>query len=69
MACLAVNKWNMLRVLNKFGLECLEMEGRATLCSIVAQLTLVTKVIEAQHNDDESIAYQVGILSEHGFDR
>ncbi len=30
MVCLEVNEWDMLQVLNEFGLECLEMEGRAT---------------------------------------
>lgn len=38
MAYLAVNEWDM---------ECLEMVGQAPLCSVEAQPTLVTEVIEA----------------------
>lgn len=36
MVCFTVNEWDMLRVLNEFGLKCLEMEGLATLYLIIA---------------------------------
>ncbi len=47
MACLVVNELDMLRVLNEFGLECVEAEGQVVLFFIVAQPTFVMRVIEA----------------------
>lgn len=53
ITCLAVNEWEMLRILGEFGLEIVKAEGRVTLCSLWRQPTLRERVIEAQRNDEQ----------------
>ncbi len=38
----------MLRTLNEFGLECVDVEKRATLFTIEMQPTLISRVIEGK---------------------
>ena len=53
VACIAIRKWEMLGALGEFDLLLGESVEAATLFSIVAQSTLVTRVLEAQRGDLE----------------
>ena len=49
VACLAAEEWEMMRVLNEFGLTCIdEVRMGATLFTLMVQPVLTTRVIEAQ---------------------
>ncbi len=69
IACLAVDEWEILWVLNEYGLGRVTMGNQASLFSVIAQLTLIIRVSEAQHTNEESNGYRVCILSDHGLDR
>ena len=70
VAYMAAEEWEMMRILNEFGLECIEeVRVGATLLTLEVQPSLTTRVIEAQQNDEEAEAYRARILSEHGLDR
>ena len=63
LAFLAMNEWELMRVLSEFGLDCVEEGSRATLYTIEIQPTLITRVIETQYGDEESEVYRIRMTS------
>ena len=61
LASVAIREWDMLDVIGKFDLHLGESEESATLFTLNAQPTLVSKVIEAQRGDRdvESICVKI----------
>lgn len=53
----------MLRVLNEFGLEVIEYRRGLTLFTIIAQPSLITRVIGAQSSDEEAESYRAHVLN------
>ncbi|MBM1124190.1 hypothetical protein JQN44_27315, partial [Klebsiella pneumoniae] len=69
LAYLAINDWEVVRILKEFRLEGIEAEGKVSLFQIQVQPDLVTKVIAAQQEDDEATSYKEKILNDTGLDR
>ena len=53
VACIAIREWEMLGALGEFDLDLSEFVESATLFFVVAQPTLVNRVLEAQKGDFE----------------
>ncbi|XP_028119859.1 uncharacterized protein LOC114317348 [Camellia sinensis] len=53
MARLAIRKWKMMGDANEFDLQLGESSKNATLFTVIAQPTLVTRAVEAQLGDPE----------------
>ncbi|MGI4568745.1 Ty3/Gypsy family RNase HI domain-containing protein, partial [Klebsiella pneumoniae] len=68
-ALLAMDEWEMLRMLNEFGLQYVESSEQASLFTLEVQPSLITRVIAAQQEDAESASYRERILSDLGLDR
>ncbi len=58
----------MMCLFGKFGLECVEVGCRDILYIIKVQPTLISFMIEAQWVNDDSDAYHVHMINEHGLD-
>ena len=69
MVGVAVQEWRMLGELNEFSLELSEVTGGLALCSLIAQRTLVARVIEAQADDAEATSIRDGMSSKDDADR
>ena len=53
VACIAIREWEMLGALGEFDFLLGKSVEAAALCSVVAQHTLVNRVLEAQRSDIE----------------
>lgn len=62
VASLAIREWKMLGDLNEFDVRLGEPPSQATLFSILAQPTLITRVLKAQQNDPKVEAIKEKIL-------
>ena len=54
VASIAIREWEMMGDIGEFDLDLAESEGHATLFSVCAQPTLLSRVIEAQLQDIEA---------------
>ena len=56
LAYLSVQEWKMLRQLDEFKVYCFETPDRATLFALNVQPALLTRILETQKSNDETIA-------------
>ncbi|XP_057499379.1 uncharacterized protein LOC130783656 [Actinidia eriantha] len=67
-ASLAIHEWKMLEQLGEFDLEVNESAAHATLFTLVAQPTLLNRVLEAQHSDEEAVSFRTRVTSDEAMD-
>ncbi|GFY91298.1 hypothetical protein Acr_07g0014940 [Actinidia rufa] len=67
-ASLAIHEWKMLEQLGEFDLEVNESAVHATLFTLVAQSTLLSRVLEAQQSDEEAISFRARVTSDEAMD-
>ncbi|XP_057478185.1 uncharacterized protein LOC130765707 [Actinidia eriantha] len=63
-AFLAIHEWKMLEQLGEFDLEVNESAVHATLFTLVAQPTLLSRVLEAQQSDEEAVSFRARVTSD-----
>ncbi|XP_057459254.1 uncharacterized protein LOC130749915 [Actinidia eriantha] len=67
-ASLAIHEWKMLEQLGEFDLEVNESATHATLFTLVAQPTLLSRVLEAQQSDEEAVSFRARVTSDEAMD-
>ncbi|GFS41577.1 hypothetical protein Acr_00g0075180 [Actinidia rufa] len=67
-AFLAIHEWKMLEQLGEFDLEVNESAVHATLFTLVAQPTLLSRVLEAQQSDEEAVSFRARVTSDEAMD-
>ncbi|GFZ15628.1 hypothetical protein Acr_25g0000370 [Actinidia rufa] len=67
-ASLAIHEWKMLEQLGEFDLEVGRSTAHATLFTLVAQPTLLSRVLEAQQSDEEAVSFRAGVTSDEAMD-
>ncbi|GFS40213.1 hypothetical protein Acr_00g0067210 [Actinidia rufa] len=63
-ASLAIHEWKILEQLGEFDLKVGGLTAHATLFTLVAQPTLLSRVLEAQQSDEEAISFHTRISSD-----
>ena len=67
-ASLAIHEWKMLEQLGEFDLEVCRSAAHATLFTLVAQPTLLSRVLEAQQSDEEAVSFRTRVTSDEAMD-
>ncbi|GFS31944.1 hypothetical protein Acr_00g0020100 [Actinidia rufa] len=67
-AFLVIHEWKMLEQLGEFDLEVNESAVHATLFTLVAQPTLLSRVLEAQQSDEEAVSFRARVTSDEAMD-
>ena len=63
LAYLLVQEWKMLRHLDEFEVCCSETPDRPTFFALNSQPALLTRILETQKSDDETVALTSRMLS------
>ncbi|GFZ04934.1 hypothetical protein Acr_17g0005060 [Actinidia rufa] len=67
-ASLAIHEWKMLEQLGEFDLEVGRSAAHATLFTLVARPTLLSRVLEAQQSDEEAVSFRARVTSDEAMD-
>ncbi|GFY90854.1 hypothetical protein Acr_07g0010500 [Actinidia rufa] len=60
---LVIEEWRMVRDLGFYALHCEELSEGVTLCNLMVHSTLLTRVVDAQQDDEETGYFRTKFLS------
>ena len=63
LSFLIAQDWEVVSLLNEFGLNLIDSEEQTFLFTLDVQPTLITRILEAQSSDPESLSYQTKVGS------